>query len=453
MSLEEENELRHFLKLVRPDWSLPHKNGSNIVRACEKLKAIGVHDVADLLHRVESNTINDDLYKAHKPRFSRETIQSIHKEAAFWQYANHVSEPSYRQIGLFAPVPQLLAGRNLRTEALKSRGANTGSLHPVTGSIPSQERLRSTGSSCGRISRPHTVNTAETSSKGYSEFSSEEDAERRRPISAALSMPYLPYSSLLDDATGDFVGDVLPRLRGVRPKHAARDSNQVDWKRTSIRSSSCCCTADPTSDDSDVGASLFEPSSGSVDSPLQHASTTDSQDEADAQKVERWNRAGTAMVRHPLNRGWSTLHSDSLLQHGEAMIREHNDLQHKKKLYQQIALEGRASPMRHYVAEKIATRLKEEEGCDEKVAWDVQQSCLSIKRHINGMSNARKNLSTLRHETQHALQPRLQPTCTTGLSLGCFHKIKLQCMHDMDDDARQPSKQKKRDSATSPEGF
>merc|ERR1719174_3354879 len=112
MSLEQENDLKQFLKIVRPDWSISRRSGQNdIARACGKLKAIGVQDVADLLSRVTSNTINDDLYKANKPRFSRETIQSIRKEGAFWQSLSRLNEPSYRQIGLFAPVPQMLAGK------------------------------------------------------------------------------------------------------------------------------------------------------------------------------------------------------------------------------------------------------------------------------------------------------------------------------------------------------
>jgi hypothetical protein len=107
------------------------------------------------------------------------------------------------------------------------------------------------------------------------------------------------------------------------------------------------------------------------------------------------------------------------------MMREQEDLQHKRKLYQQIALEGHKSPMRQHLAEKIETRLREEKSRDAAASMEVQQSCMSIRKHIAGMSNARKNLNMLRLEARHALQPHRQ-TCTVGLSLDFFHKSQQQ---------------------------
>merc|ERR1719359_2103478 len=123
-----------------------------------------------------------------------------------------------------------------------------------------------------------------------------------------------------------------------------------------------------------------------------------------------------------------------MLQHGEAMIREQEDLQSKKKLYQIIAMESgadehsrvSASPMRAHLAGKIETRLKDEKLREAQAAMEVHQACMNIRKHISGMSNARKNLNTLRLETQHALQPLQRPT--PGLSLG-FSKMYKQRMH------------------------
>lgn len=147
-------------------------------------------------------------------------------------------------------------------------------------------------------------------------------------------------------------------------------------------------------------------------------------DEIDIEKAEKWNKTGKAMLTAPLTPGWSSFQKDTtVVQHGEAMIREQEDLQHKKKLYQTIALEGGAtrwSPMRQHVAEKIETRMREEKMREPQAAMEVQQSCMSIRTHINGISNARKNLNTLRLETQHTLQQG-QPK-PLGLSLEFFHK-------------------------------
>lgn len=160
----------------------------------------------------------------------------------------------------------------------------------------------------------------------------------------------------------------------------------------------------------------------SVASHASNASVANDED-IDIEKAERWNQTGKAMVTAPLTPGWSSLQTGTLLQHGEAMIREQEDLQHKKKLYQTIALEGRASPMRQHLAEKIETRMREEKTREAQAAMEVQQSCTSIGRHLDGMRVARKNLNTLRLETQHTLQLGRQGCKGEGLSLDLlFHK-------------------------------
>jgi len=433
--MEEENDLKHFLKVVRPDWSLPRRKGHcDIARACEKLKAIGVRDVSDLLRRVADNTINDDLSQARKPRFSRETIQSMKKEGAFWHSLSHLSEPSYRQIGLFAPVPQMMSDRNLRTEALKTSGMSMGALHPVTGSF--------NNSSSEQWLRPNT--SADTSSlrswaPGSSAMSSvPSESPRMRPSSMALS---IPKSAILEDDVDDTDFSTLPRLRGARVGPSMRDTSHLAWKRAAS-------TSALPSDNHSIGRSSRPPlandqpetkiqrcmsmtSDGSFGLGTPHhcssataesksnASQTHDADMDLSRRVDRWNRIGAAMVTDPLTPGWSSLHPHTLLQHGEAMMREQEDLQHKRKLYQQIALEGKKSPMRQHLAEKIETRLREEKSRDAAASMEVQQSCMSIRKHIAGMSNARKNLNTLRLEARHALQPHRQ-TCTVGLSLDIF---------------------------------
>lgn len=477
MSMEEENELRQFLKLARPDWSMPRRKGHNdIVRACDKLKAIGVQDVADLLHRVTANTINDDLSEAHKPRFSRETIMSIRKEGTFWQSLSHLSEPSYRQIGLFAPVPQMLADRNLRIQALKSSGTNSGAL-PLTGAVSTSSGSRHPSASSVR---PNTVDHAGStkwsagrraasflsSTVGSSTMSSE--SPRIRPSSMALS---IPYSSNLDGEDDSFEDcGVLPRLRGARARAGARDTSHMNWRRTQMSTSvSLPCFLDAGGSicesisevgslpdvsrglsagrrlsmpaDTSAAASTVPASSASNASWGAHgcgasnASQAGENDDIHERQVERWVRAGTTMISTPLTPGWSSFQKDTLLQHGEAMIREQEDLQHKKKLYQQMALEGRTSPMRQHLAEKIETRLREEKSRDAQAAMEVHQSCMSIRSNINGMSSLRKDLSSLRMETEHTLEPQRHRACTAALSLDFFKKSKQHGLDDNGEDA------------------
>jgi len=182
----------------------------------------------------------------------------------------------------------------------------------------------------------------------------------------------------------------------------------------------------------------FTPSS-SLTAPAIAAATASNasqanDEELDIKKMERWTKEGKAMVTAPLRPGWSV--GDEMLQHGEAMIREQEDLQSKKRLYQIIAMESgadehsrvSASPMRAHLAGKIETRLKDEKLREAQAAMEVHQACMNIRKHISGMSNARKNLNTLRIETQHTLQPLRSDRCPAGLSLG-FSKMYKQRMH------------------------
>jgi len=127
-SIEQENDLRHFLKLVRPDWSKPRRHGhSDIQRVIKKLKTIGVLDINDLMKRVLANKINEDLTSAGYSRFSRETIDGIKKQTSFLRALEHLTEASVRQHGRFAPVPQMLSKKNI-LGSHPSR--STGSLPP-----------------------------------------------------------------------------------------------------------------------------------------------------------------------------------------------------------------------------------------------------------------------------------------------------------------------------------
>merc|ERR1719265_1899141 len=107
---EAEQDLREFLKVVRPDWSAYRSEGyRDIDRVLAKLKAVGVVDIWELMQRVENNTINEDLFAAGRSCFSEDTLEQFRQQRSFLCALEHLREPYYRQVGRFAPVPQLLA--------------------------------------------------------------------------------------------------------------------------------------------------------------------------------------------------------------------------------------------------------------------------------------------------------------------------------------------------------
>jgi len=140
-SLEAENELRHFLKLARPQWSLPRTSGKDdIARVIGKLRAIGVLDTAQLVDRIDRNTINDDLTDAGEVRFSREAVESIRRQIPFIRALENADVPHVRQTGPFAPVPQMLSSKRLVTSYRPGLGTTSssaaGSRRPLKGRSP-----------------------------------------------------------------------------------------------------------------------------------------------------------------------------------------------------------------------------------------------------------------------------------------------------------------------------
>jgi hypothetical protein len=148
-------------------------------------------------------------------------------------------------------------------------------------------------------------------------------------------------------------------------------------------------------------------------------------EEHDNQKVERWYSAGEAITSRasPRSPRWSS-YRHNLLDHGEAMMREQEDLQQKKKLYQQMSLEGGSSQLRHHVAKKILKRMQDEKQHDAQVAMEVHQTCVSIRKNLVGMSNARKNLNAVKVEAESVVLP--QQRKQLGLSLDFFKKSKTK---------------------------
>jgi len=117
-TLDGENDLRQFLKVVQPDWSMPRRHqSSDINRVVKKLTAIGVKDSADLMSKVTTNKINEDLSSAGYSRLSKDSIDRIRTHGTFFRALENLTEAHYRQVGVFAPVAQLLSKTNLKKTA------------------------------------------------------------------------------------------------------------------------------------------------------------------------------------------------------------------------------------------------------------------------------------------------------------------------------------------------
>lgn len=142
-ALRDLQDLREFLKIVKPDWSIiPGQHGhSNVERVLQKLQEIGVRSIEELMCRVEDNTINENLFHAKKAIFSQSTLNSFRNKKRFLMVMDQLKERHYRQVGIFAPVPQLLAKTN-RAAVLRKRLQGDGAAKDRAGDGAAKDRAK-----------------------------------------------------------------------------------------------------------------------------------------------------------------------------------------------------------------------------------------------------------------------------------------------------------------------
>jgi len=517
-TVEDESDLRQFLKVVRPDWSCARRKGhSNIQRVVEKLKAVGVYDTWELMHRVNANTINEDLSAAGCSRFSRDTLESIRKQSSFVRALEHLKEPYYRQIGLFAPVPQLLTGTNLRVRAAQSGYAASGAavVAPVWPATPERsamlERSASESSSlpagggggAGRGGgsrgavrvhlgdelesvdgeRLHTVAGATCGGpdslflgcleSGISqELSGFPCHGNRRSLDGSLSRHlYLRgarrprHSKPRDIRTQSSVmstSSSLPELskelfshdafdlnsaRATSPSERSNRSNSPPRSRANTAgsvgtdcrgavSNSRVCS--PARNRRGSGDSSFGSSHGREPrvspSQVKAQSTADAELQLEAQ-AEKWEKSGVKMLNERRDARWTSLCSDSLLLHGDAMLLEQVALDDRTKLYRLMQGQGPASGMRRHIANNIKCRLREESERDTQMALDTQQRCMNIRKNLTSMLNARRELNAIRTKAQVVIEGEEEPKKNeVGLSLELFHRSKSLTQRALDVD-------------------
>jgi len=225
-SLEGQNDLLQFLKVVKPDWSFPRRKGhSDVRRVVDKLKAIGVTSTWELLQGVMRNTINEDLASAGYSVFSKDTLDSMRKRISFFRQLDVLTESNFRQTGPFAPVPQMLSKQKLadlskmdRQEKPQEPSGDSDELRPSS----SQSRM-------SKSSRTAKATLQVPARKHHSmvELGSTSSAGGPAEPGLALSLHSLSYSGSLGgsvNVSSEMLSPELqrPRLRGARNSSRAK---------------------------------------------------------------------------------------------------------------------------------------------------------------------------------------------------------------------------------------
>lgn len=413
-TIEDENDLRQFLKVVRPDWSCQKGHGhKDIQRVMDKLKDIGVRDTWDLIRRVNENTINEDLSNAGHSRFSRDTVDRIRKQSSFIRSLEHTKESHYRQVGLFAPVPQMLASSNLFKAKSSSNSKKDEQMKSSVSVHPSTEPGK--GSPKRREDRPGTVSALNAMGLG------DHGGVYIRGSSAATTSE--SFASLLSGKQNSAVGALY--LRNARPRHGRAKQSQSrpvtvcslpDISKlhtqsfgSSVRASSAQYRhgnggAFEYPKDSGVSSTNQSPIRGRFESDTSGVGSCSEVDSIATQHLSEWSKAGNQITKQRWVAKWVPQGRDSTLRRGEAMLREQDNLEDRRDLLRIIESEGDESPMRRHVATRIQSRLREERERDTQEKTEMQQRCINIRKSLGFMQAARRDLSEHKRKVQEALQ-------------------------------------------------
>eukprot|EP00408_Alexandrium_pacificum_P038069 CAMPEP_0171283720 /NCGR_PEP_ID=MMETSP0790-20130122/67577_1 /TAXON_ID=2925 /ORGANISM="Alexandrium catenella, Strain OF101" /LENGTH=540 /DNA_ID=CAMNT_0011753011 /DNA_START=1 /DNA_END=1621 /DNA_ORIENTATION=- len=435
LTLEEESELRQFLKLVRGvEWGCKHrKHGHNDVsRVIEKLKAIGVSDLSELFRRVSSRRINEELSEAGYPRFSKDTLESIRKQSSFIRALENLNEANYRQVGALSPAPQMLSSENLVYRAQQNSSglkASLSSARPPPDSSngsPLKRRPEDTGS-CSVPGLSTSVSSAFLHM--CSEDAPTEDGLTYMPLhlrgarqkragrgmssshvsnqALAASLPELSRPASLVPAqirlTPD--GNAQPRSlsQNLSPSNAESD-RQVPGQRLRVLSAGNISTAasepSPLARHSPL-ASCIQPEGASPNRSRSVSFKAATPGLDTPRLMDKLMRTSTQIVHEQRAARWTSLNhnSDSLLHHGEAMLKEQYALEARQNLFKEMESEGVTSPLRQHIARKIRGRLREEQERDGQGTLDqveIQQRSINIRKHLGLMYNLRRELQVLK---------------------------------------------------------
>jgi len=413
-------DLRDFLKVVRPDWSICSRRGCcNIDKVMKKLQSIGVNDVWDLMSRVESNTLNQELHDAGKVVFSKNTLHQFRHQKSFMSALEHLRAPFYRQSGIFAPVPQMQAKTSLwNASPQHSRSASSIAVPPTkqrpqsgpSGRATAPARPSTAGGQHTSANKAdtHTLNSDHGEAVLWSSFSGDLGSmrEQARPASCPRSTtwPSLKYvrtgkehqcwvtvtkESVADAAEAAEELTLNPPGARERCNSAPEGSAHGRLSSTGVDSRQRCTTGDvfgqrkatwmPECAESDVDSDVLE------------------------EQGVNLKKAGSAMCRAPLLPCWANLTSDTLLAQGQAMLEEQKAMDVKKRMTNAMKWEGNKSVTRKVLTTNIKRRLQDEASRAAKGTLDCHQHGASIRKNLTAMANARRELHDVKLRAAKAL--------------------------------------------------
>jgi hypothetical protein len=418
-SLEEVNDLRHFLKVARPEWSKPRQGGPNdIDRVIAKLRTIGISDTETLVHRVHKNTLNDDLARKKHVRLSREAIESIRRHCPFIRTLEAVDVPHIRQTGMYAPVPQLLSRKRLVDPGLmmttprnggKTKSASSSATQLPKSSNPNgfvgmasthaegfgvwdhanakdmpfdenagtlREHVRLRGAALRR--RPH-ASRAERERPSYADVSMSKHQGRalNSHSYAARSMPDTSSLPQLDNGAQRLGA----ALSNVEQQADSQTTAQNDGRRHSLKSV--------------VKAQiLLQRLQRHPDGSLPALPCT----EVSPNEVVRLQRVGAAMGASKREARWIHTRSKPATALGEEMLSEQESFDATRRLLRQA--HGDDPSLKMHITGNIACRLKQELKTQGQEALSMQQKCLNIKKHLADMTAFRRELTGLKSQVE-----------------------------------------------------
>lgn len=455
-SLEEENDLRHFLKVARPQWSKPRHGGyKDLDRVIAKLKAIGITDTETLVHAVHNeNLLNDELAKRKHVRLSRDAIESIRRHGPFIRaLETGVDQPHIRQTGAYDPVNQLLSRRRLadpsltmgltrgggKTKSASSTANPPANTAPKSSSTPALPGCASThtegfsGLDQERTSKPAAQYQTMRSSFGF--HLRDADLRSRAHRASTYNRKQNPKQSKTRE---HFEKHPVPNLPGKAAGHYGSHSGGVrgtpdsdkESESGSIGSSRLASREKPPAMGSWSGAlqlpvsalgtrlsSSVDQQAGTSNDPALSMKSISSakvfmsrlskgmsegqlpmlkEPDVPLEEVARLQRVGAAMGASKREARWANTGVKTPLLLCEEMLSEQEALDGRFQLLRKAD----DPSLRSHISGNIASRLKQELKTQGQEALGVQQKCLNIKKHIADMTTFRRELSGLKTQVE-----------------------------------------------------
>mmetsp|Transcript_54579 Transcript_54579/g.119439 ORF Transcript_54579/g.119439 Transcript_54579/m.119439 type:complete len:529 (+) Transcript_54579:169-1755(+) len=401
--LEKEDELRTFLKVARPEWLIPRRKGhSDVNRVMMKLRTIGITDVDALLDSIDKNTINEEFRKYGCVSFSKEAIDAIRERKPFMQSLKDVAVPQIRQIGNFAPLPQMLTHRVLaRSSSPKELARRRNNLLKPSGPLGASGSAMTTS---GTIDLRNARGSTE-SPRSKLGFEDSETAPRLRGVQAPLRRRDKRKLQLEGFAPRPATSPDM--VAASPPASPGGHSSSMDAARSTSPSS--FANARRTS-----GGNHVDPLSQSMgmttESSLHLPSCLLPDEDTLLQGVHSIYGVGVSMAEDRKDRAygsWTTQKTMTPLQLGQNMLLEQEELEAQQRLIRTVSRGGNdEAAFREYVAGKIEKRLNTEalrEG-GRGPTLAVHQQCMNIKKQLDGLAKARGELRGLRSRVQSIVE-------------------------------------------------